>query len=558
MPIDIVIEYNAGFSTADRKNLMGANAAAEGFLQGYAKYADCTAFHAMVQGQELAERFANEVRRFHPRLDVPVQFSAPIQTARLAQVGTVHCEDPGFSKLAWMRRWERDTAYSLTGITHTTCTQAVLDHFSQLVIAPFYAWDALICTSQSVKATVEKVLTGWTDYLAERLGARGRPNVELPVIPLGVDCDRFPSGDQRQKARQSWRNSLGIGPNDVVFLFFGRLSFHAKANPFPMYLALEAVARRTGQKLHLILAGWFANDSIDDMFRKSAAEFCPSVKLHVVDGRLPAVREQIWCAADVFTSLSDNIQETFGLTPVEAMAAGLPTVISDWDGYRDTVRHGIDGFRVPTTIAPPGVGDIYMRRYVAGTDNYDRYVGHTAHYTAVDIPRTTEAYFTLVTQPELRERMGQAAAARARETFDWRVIVGRYEQLWSELAKRRRAAATAFQTKALPQPLRPDPFALFAEYATSPLTAETVIGLSPGASVDVLRTLHGTAMLNYLSFAPLLASVDEFALMLSALAQQPRTVGEIVAQFPMERQPILIASCVWLLKTGLVQRNFPG
>ena len=40
-------------------------------------------------------------------------------------------------------------------------------------------------------------------------------------------------------------------------------------------------------------------------------------------------------------SLADNIQETFGLTPVEAMAAGLPCVMSDWDGYRDTVRDGV-------------------------------------------------------------------------------------------------------------------------------------------------------------------------------------------------------------------------
>ena len=28
------------------------------------------------------------------------------------------------------------------------------------------------------------------------------------------------------------------------------------------------------------------------------------------------------------------------------MAAGLPVVVSDWDGYRDTVRDGVDGFRI--------------------------------------------------------------------------------------------------------------------------------------------------------------------------------------------------------------------
>ena len=30
--------------------------------------------------------------------------------------------------------------------------------------------------------------------------------------------------------------------------------------------------------------------------------------------------------------------------------------IKDWDGYRDTVRDQVDGFRVPTTMPPPGHG----------------------------------------------------------------------------------------------------------------------------------------------------------------------------------------------------------
>ena len=30
------------------------------------------------------------------------------------------------------------------------------------------------------------------------------------------------------------------------------------------------------------------------------------------------------------------------------MAAGVPVVVSDWDGYRYTVNDGVEGFRVPT------------------------------------------------------------------------------------------------------------------------------------------------------------------------------------------------------------------
>ena len=42
-------------------------------------------------------------------------------------------------------------------------------------------------------------------------------------------------------------------------------------------------------------------------------------------------------------ALVDNLRD-LGLAVAEAMAAGLPLVVSDWNGYRDLVRDGMDGF----------------------------------------------------------------------------------------------------------------------------------------------------------------------------------------------------------------------
>jgi glycosyltransferase involved in cell wall biosynthesis len=44
----------------------------------------------------------------------------------------------------------------------------------------------------------------------------------------------------------------------------------------------------------------------------------------------------------------ETLQESFGITPLEAMASGLPAVVSDWSGYRDTVAHRKTGFHVKT------------------------------------------------------------------------------------------------------------------------------------------------------------------------------------------------------------------
>lgn len=53
-------------------------------------------------------------------------------------------------------------------------------------------------------------------------------------------------------------------------------------------------------------------------------------------------------SADCFTSPIDNIQETFGITPLEAMSCGIPQIVSDWNGYRETVVDNVTGFRIPS------------------------------------------------------------------------------------------------------------------------------------------------------------------------------------------------------------------
>jgi glycosyltransferase involved in cell wall biosynthesis len=64
----------------------------------------------------------------------------------------------------------------------------------------------------------------------------------------------------------------------------------------------------------------------------------------------------------------DNVQETFGLAPVEAMAAGLPLIVSDWDGMKDTVTPDV-GFRIPTELPGPGQATYLSQRHMGGTDS---------------------------------------------------------------------------------------------------------------------------------------------------------------------------------------------
>ena len=337
-----------------------------------------------------------------------------------------------------------------------------MESLAALITAPLHSWDALVCTSQAVRDSVRSVLEAAAEHVKDRLGATRIPMPQIPLIPLGVDCKAFEFG---ASARKQARKDLGIERDETVVSFIGRLSFHSKAHHVPMYLALEQAAQ--GKRVVLLQAGWFGNQSVEAAFRDEARLFCPSVRCLFADGRDPKIREQVWAATDIFTSLVDNFQETFGLTPIEAMAAGLPAVVSDWNGYRDTVRDGIDGFRVPTLSMPPGTGDDIADRYDWGVDSYDFYVFHGSQLVAVDVDAAAEAYRKLISDADLRARMGDAARQRARTEFDWSVVISKYVTLWQDLAERRRADPAFYLPKtARRRPDRADPFTMFASYPT--------------------------------------------------------------------------------------------
>src|SRR5207244_4252611 len=158
------------------------------------------------------------------------------------------------------------------------------------------------------------------------------------TIPLGINVDDFRTTAEQRRA---WRERLDIPDDAVVALYVGRFNVRAKMNPALMALALERAARRTSRKLYWVNSGWAGGDEKQEAaFHEPVRALCPSVEYRHLDGRPADVRFSIWSVADLFISFSDNIQETFGLTPIEAMAAGLPCVVTDWNGYRDTVRHG--------------------------------------------------------------------------------------------------------------------------------------------------------------------------------------------------------------------------
>jgi glycosyltransferase involved in cell wall biosynthesis/tetratricopeptide (TPR) repeat protein len=564
-PRNAVIFHHPDAVDTGRPRLLGRHAAGEGFLKGFIRHAGVETLFAHALAREHFEDFQRRAKAIdddgRPCRWVPMGDMG--KSGEDALPTTLMVPDPNLAPFAWRRRARDDRAYSIVGVNHTIASERVMDGLGDLVIAPFQPWDALICTSHAVRSTVLRMLDNWTDYLNRRGGGKLRTTVELPVIPLGVDCDAYAKGDKSAGERQAIRRGLGIADDDVAVLFMGRLSFHAKAHPTPLYLSLEAAAKRTGKRLHLIQAGWFANEFIEKEFRDGIRTYAPSVNGIFLDGRKPEIRFKVWHAADVFTSLSDNIQETFGLTPIEGMAAGLPVVVSDWDGYRDTVRPNIDGFTIPTWLPlPESGGDLALApeaRLTGETSDqaYEQYCGLVSQCTAVDVAAATEAFAALAADPALRRRMGEAGRKRARQEFDWQVVIKAYQALWKDLENiRNREKTIAPATRERPpMPLRDDPFSLFAAYPTRSLDGDTVATLAAGAGkgawrkrLDAIRRQR----MNVLAQGALLAEDEQAAILEKLDKDGPTTVFALADLVAADRRYRVTRTLGWLAKMGII------
>jgi alpha-maltose-1-phosphate synthase len=147
----------------------------------------------------------------------------------------------------------------------------------------------------------------------------GIPAEKMLVVPLGVDTDAFCPGDTR--------------PKDDIFrvIFVGQLSQRKGLS----YL-LDGFTRSALPNSELVLAGRVVGTDAPWIGT-------PNVK-HI--GHLPrSALPDAYRSADVF--VMPSLVEGFCLTALEALACGLPSLVTPNTFGDDVVRDGIEGFMLP-------------------------------------------------------------------------------------------------------------------------------------------------------------------------------------------------------------------
>lgn len=541
----------------DRKpvgnQIAGIHVAVDGITEAFLRYASQQKFYCVAPDEKMFEAFQAYAERAGRRA-ADCEFLQETDVARFAEIGCLLKPEPFISSYAWARRQFDQKAYSICGLSHTMSTAKAMETVGNCVVNPMQSWDAIICPSVAIQNAIRALWAGWQEYLDERFGGVSKCPVQTPIIPLGIDCADI-ARNRAPALRAKQRKLLGIDEDTVVILFLGRLSYYSKVHPLPLFVAAERAAAQTGKKVHLAFYGYFMSQKFGEDFKSMARDMCDRATVSFTMNTEPEFPDGIWAAADIFSSPSDNIQESFGLTPIEAMASGLPVVISDWDGYREAITDGEEGILVPCTSPPPGTGVDQAYRYLTKEDNYGEYLAGASQATAVDLEHMTKSFVTLINNPEKRKQMGEAGIKRAEAVYDWRHVIPAFDALFAELAERRQKDSESIpRGKGKPaHPSYPDPYTMFACFPSEPLAlSDRLVSVhqSPAALTRLIKN-----RMNY--FTPeLMAPPEQLPMILHTIRTAPDiTIANLATVIGNVDHPTLIRTVGWLIKLGCLRRR---
>ena len=415
--------------TAEDQAISGAKLATVNLLTGIARHPEVEALEIYAPAEMLTDRaFLEKIAHFilppqlrgKNRLRFYVLQSMPdIWNDAKARI----FYSPSPESMASVR-YLRDTF--ARGPMPIVCDTHAYSHNSQLLPIAHYAqaspvpYDSIVSLSTSCLETTRRMLGDYSGRTDGSLAAR------LDMIPRGIHPDQFYAVDQDEKA--AFRRTLGLPADGTIALFLGRVSPFTKADLMPLLRAFAAASEKSDE--YLLIAG----EERPEGYGKSLLELAETLGIGgrvIVHGRVePNLRIAYYGSSDLFVFPGDTIIETFGSTVIEAMACGLPCIISDWDGLRDTVVDGETGFKIRTWWMP--AHDRIAALSPVTPDRIESlYIGQTVW---VDSRSLATALRKLLTDPDLRCSMGKAGVDRVAKNYTWDIVLSAWIALCNELA----------------------------------------------------------------------------------------------------------------------------
>jgi glycosyltransferase involved in cell wall biosynthesis len=251
----------------------------------------------------------------------------------------------------------------------------------------------LLAAERLASSCAHVVLCNSESLRAQALALRIAPATKLKLLHRGssngVDVERFapaPKGDPSEV-----RERLGLPFDAPVIGFVGRLT---RDKGIPELVEAFDVILRKQPEAYLLLVGWF--DLAEDALGKTVQNRILSHPRILCTGFV-ADTAPYYRAMDLL--VLPSWREGFPNVVLEAAATGIPVITTTTTGSRDAVVPEVTGF-----LIPPGYPEAI-----------------------------SEAVLSLLTDPERRFRMGQAARAWVLEHFVDHQVLGMAVAFYKQL-----------------------------------------------------------------------------------------------------------------------------
>ncbi len=423
----------------------GLQKANEGFLLALIRYSrfepiDCFVDDTLITAFQ--QRWQSCIKQYgHSRQIHFVGASRLPNYLRAHTYAAFHKGDPYISSLAQLREQCACNHFVITGRAHTLSTDVTLSKARDLLLSPLQPCDAIVCSSNAQQQVLTRQLThaalGVKHYTGKAPGYNGK----FAYLPLGVDDMPEGVGDKSE-----CRRALGYPQDSCILLCVGRFSYRDKMDLYPLFIAANDLLEDRGITNFLIVLvgqGDASGSYIQGLLQQGYdlnLEGRVRFELSADDQR----KHLIFQAADIFVSIADNVQESFGIAPVEAMNYSLPVVLSDWNGYKELVIEGESGYLVETLSTNLDFLSVPMNSVQGG-------LGHMieSQGTAVNVKHLTNCLQTLITEPQKRKKMGALARKQVMARYHWPQLIEQYHGIVARLQQAK--AAIHDKTAVVPQ-----------------------------------------------------------------------------------------------------------
>ena len=277
----ISIQYVRPTSTEIEGEVFGLDVAVNNFLTAWFRHGQTEKFICLPVDLSSFDHFKQLARTAGVDEKRCIGLDPRTPKHNLEKMGTVFRPDPLTGNLIWRREQLEGRGYATCGLVHTMSGERIARAVGELCLAPAGPGDALICPSTAVRDAVQNLWGIYGDYLNHHFGCNYRCPIETPVIPLGIDTEKFARITTPEK-REAQRQTLQVASDEIVILFVGRLSFATKAHPLAFWQAAERAARETSKKIRIVMLGYFKPKDMEKHFRNLAADIIKTARLDFI------------------------------------------------------------------------------------------------------------------------------------------------------------------------------------------------------------------------------------------------------------------------------------